>query len=129
MAKKDTNSNKIQHTKKALVEALEKSLGVVTTACKIVGIDRTTFYRYLKDDEAFAKQVQDIENIAIDFVESQLFKQIKEGNTTATIFYLKTKAKKRGYVERQEITGAEGEKIEFKIEVVQGNNINPIKPE
>ena len=129
MAKKDTNSNKIQHTKKALVEALEKSLGVVTTACKIVGIDRTTFYRYLKDDEAFAKQVQDIENIAIDFVESQLFKQIKEGNTTATIFYLKTKAKKRGYVERQEITGAEGEKIEFKIEVVQGDNVNPIKPE
>ena len=110
--------------KKALVEALEKSLGVVTTACKIVGIDRTTFYRYLKDDEAFAKQVQDIENIAIDFVESQLFKQIKEGNTTATIFYLKTKAKKRGYVERQEITGAEGEKIEFKIEVVGKTKTN-----
>ena len=129
MAKKDTNSNKIQHTKKAIIEALEKSLGVVTTACKIVGIDRTTFYRYLKDDAAFAKEVQDIENIAIDFVESQLFKQIKEGNTTATIFYLKTKAKKRGYVERQEITGAEGEKIEFKIEVVQGKNINPIEPE
>ena len=127
MAKKDTNSNKIQHTKKAIIEALEKSLGVVTTACKIVGIDRTTFYRYLKDDADFAKEVQDIENIAIDFVESQLFKQIKEGNTTATIFYLKTKAKKRGYVERQEVT--EGEKIEFKIEVVQGKNINPIEPE
>lgn len=129
MAKKDTNSNKIQHTKKAIIEALEKSLGVVTTACKIVGIDRTTFYRYLKDDAAFAQEVQDIENIAIDFVESQLFKQIKEGNTTATIFYLKTKAKKRGYVERQEVTGAEGEKIEFKIEVVQGKNIYPIEPE
>ena len=108
MAKKDTNSNKIQHTKKAIIDALEKSLGVVTTACKIVGIDRTTFYRYLKDDPDFAKEVQDIEDIAIDFVESQLFKQIKEGNTTATIFYLKTKAKKRGYVERQEVTGAEG---------------------
>ena len=129
MAKKEQKTNSIEHTKKALVEALEKSLGVVTTACKIVGISRTTFYQYLKDDPAFAKEVQDIENIAIDFVESQLFKQIKEGNTTATIFYLKTKAKKRGYVERQEVTGAEGEKIEFKIEVVQGKNINPIEPE
>ena len=30
---------------------------------------------------------------------------------------------------KTEVTGAEGEKIEFKIEVVQGDNINPIKPE
>jgi hypothetical protein len=29
-------SNKIQHTKKALIDSLEKSLGVVTTACKQV---------------------------------------------------------------------------------------------
>lgn len=96
-------SNKIQHTKKALIDALEKSLGVVTTACKIVGIDRTTFYRYLKDDEDFAKKVQEIENVTLDFVESQLHKQIKENSTAATIFFLKTKGKKRGYIERQEI--------------------------
>ncbi len=39
----------------------------------------------------------------MDFAESQLYKQIKEGSTAATIFYLKTKGKKRGYIERQEI--------------------------
>ena len=98
-----TKSNKIQHTKKALIEALEKSLGVVTTACKQVGIDRTTFYRYYKEDQEFKKEVDDLSNVAIDFAESQLFKQIQDGNPTSTIFYLKTKAKKRGYVERQEI--------------------------
>jgi predicted DNA-binding transcriptional regulator AlpA len=96
-------NNKIQHTKKALLEALEKSLGVVTTACKQVGIDRTTFYRYYKEDEDFKKQVDDLSNVAIDFAESQLFKQIQSGNPTSTIFYLKTKAKQRGYIERQEI--------------------------
>jgi len=95
--------NKIQHTKKALLEALEKSLGVVTTACKIVGVDRTTFYNYVNADDDFAQAVKDIDNITIDFAESQLHKQIKDGNTAATIFYLKTKAKKRGYVERTEI--------------------------
>ena len=95
--------NKTEQHKLAVIEALEKSLGVVTTACKKVGINRTTFYKYLKEDEQFAKDVQDIENIALDFAESQLHKQISEGNTTATIFLLKTKGKSRGYVERSEI--------------------------
>ena len=110
-----TKSNKIQHTKKALLESLEKSLGVVTTACKKVGIDRTTFYRYYKEDMEFKKQVDELSDVAIDFAESQLHKQIQSGNPTSTIFYLKTKAKKRGYVERQEIehTG------EVKSEIIQ----------
>ena len=95
-------NNKIQHTKKALLESLEKSLGVVTTACKQVGIDRTTFYRYYKEDKEFKKQVDDLSNVAKDFVESQLFKQIQDGVPTSTIFYLKTKAKDRGYIERRE---------------------------
>jgi hypothetical protein len=89
--------------KKAMIEALEKSLGVVTTACKSVGIDRGSHYNWLKTDEDYKAEVESIEDIAIDFAESQLHKQIKDGNHTSTIFYLKTKAKKRGYIERQEI--------------------------
>jgi hypothetical protein len=94
--------NKTEQHKKAVLEALEQSLGVVTSACKKVGIGRTTFYGWLADDEEFSKQVEDIENVALDFAESQLHKQIKEGIPTSTIFYLKTKGKKRGYVERSE---------------------------
>jgi hypothetical protein len=96
-------TNKIQQTKNALIESLKQTLGVVTSACKIVGVDRTTFYKYLNEDELFALQVKDIQDIAIDFAESKLYEQIKDNNTTATIFYLKTKGKSRGYVERQEI--------------------------
>lgn len=94
--------NKTEQHKKAIIEALEKSLGVVTTACKKVGIGRTQFYQWLKDDKEFAEQVDDIQNIALDFAESQLHKQIGEGNTSATIFYLKTKGKNRGYIQRVE---------------------------
>lgn len=89
--------------KKAMLQALEKSLGVVTSACKAVGINRSTHYEWLKTDEEYKKEVEDVENIALDFAESQLHKQIKEGNTSGTIFYLKTKGKKRGYVERTEV--------------------------
>jgi hypothetical protein len=94
--------NRTEQHKKAILEALEKSLGVVTTACKTVGIGRTQFYQWLKDDKEFKKQVDDISNITLDFAESQLHKQIKDGNTSATIFYLKTKGKNRGYIERTE---------------------------
>jgi len=88
--------------KKQIIKALEQSLGVVTVACKNVGIARQTFYEWYKNDEEFKKSVDSIEDIALDFAESQLHKQIKDGNVTATIFYLKTKGVKRGYVERQD---------------------------
>ena len=63
---------------------------------KLINNTKTPFFQEYQ-------QAKDIENIALDFAESQLHKQISEGNTTATIFLLKTKGKKRGYVERQEI--------------------------
>jgi len=95
--------DKTEQHKKAMLEALEKSLGVVTSACKSVGIGRTTHYMWLKEDEKYKEAVESIEDIALDFAESQLHKQIKDGNTAGTIFYLKTKGKKRGYVERTEV--------------------------
>lgn len=97
--------NKIEQHKKAILIALEKTLGVVTSACKAAGVSRGIFYKYYNEDEAFKQAVDDVENISLDFVESELFKQIKSGNVTAAIFYLKTKGKKRGYIERIEQTG------------------------
>src|SRR3972149_75587 len=93
---------KIANNKNRLIEALEKSLGIVTSACKAVGIHRDTFYTWCQNDIEFKRRVDDIENIALDFAESMLHKQIKEGEVSATIFFLKTKGKRRGYIERTE---------------------------
>ena len=100
-------ADSIGHTKKALVQALEKSLGVVSTACKAAGISRDTHYRWLKEDPDYKAQVEELSEVAVDFAESHLHKLIKDGNPAATIFFLKTKGKNRGYVERQEIAVAE----------------------
>jgi hypothetical protein len=89
--------------KQAMIKALEDALGVVTTAARKVGIDRKTHYNWLSDDEDYKRAVDDISDVALDFAESQLHKQIQSGEVSSTIFYLKTKGKKRGYVERQEV--------------------------
>ena len=104
--------------KKAMIDALVKSLGVVTTAAKIAGIDRSTHYEWLKTDDEYKTQVVSIEDIAIDFAESKLHNQIEKGDTTATIFYLKTKGKKRGYIEKQEygMTDRNGDDV---IQIIQ----------
>jgi hypothetical protein len=115
--------DKTDTLKKAILESLEKSLGVVTTAVRQVGIARSTFYKWLSEDEDFKREVDDIQEIALDFAESQLHKQIKEGSTTATIFLLKTKGKRRGYVERQEITGADGYPTEIEVNIVKSNEV------
>lgn len=86
-----------------MLEALEKSLGVVTTAAKAIGIDRTTHYKWIENDVLYKEAVESISDLALDFAESQLHKQIQNGEVTSTIFYLKTKGKKRGYIERSEI--------------------------
>lgn len=107
--------------KRAMIEALEKALGVVTTACKSVGISRSTHYLWMENDSEYQKLVIDLQDVALDFAESRLFKSIEAGSDTATIFYLKTKGKRRGYVERQEITGANGKKV-FEVNIVDDNN-------
>ena len=89
--------------KEQMLEALEKSLGIVSTACKMVDVGRTTHYEWMKSDEEYKSAVQSIQDGVLDFAESHLYKLVKDGNPAATIFFLKTKGKKRGYIERQEI--------------------------
>ena len=109
-SKNDRPSTRIQ--KKNMLSALEASLGVVQAACVLVGIDRKTHYRWLAKDPKYKAAVEEMTDIALDFAESKLLLQIKSNNTAATIFYLKTKGKTRGYIERVEHSGPDGKPIE-----------------
>ena len=102
--------------KNLVISMLEQSRGVVTIACKNAGVSRSAFYEMLKDDPEFAERVEDAKEQAIDHVESKLFNLIDNGDTGATIFFLKTRGKKRGYVERQEVTGADNTPIKIEID-------------
>ena len=50
-------ANKTLHNKKRLLIALEKHLGVVSSACNEVGLSRTTYYDYYNKDSKFKNAV------------------------------------------------------------------------
>lgn len=103
--------------KAKLLDALEKSLGIVTPACKEVGISRDRFYTYYHDDPEFKKAVDDIQNIQLDFVENQMFRKIKEGSERSILFYMRYRGRKRGYTDNIDLTSG-GEKLNSDIKVV-----------
>lgn len=116
--------------KKKLLKALETSYGIVTDACKRAGLSRSVFYKYCEEDPEFKSAVDSMEEIALDFVESALYKQVKAGVPSSTIFYLKTRGRKRGYIERTEYTGANGEPlIPSKITIEIINDTPPVTNE
>lgn len=110
---KKKNQKRTEVTKDTLIDSMRQNMGNITLACHFTGCSRSTFYRYMDEDEQFKKDVDDISNMAIDICEAELWKLIKEGNPTAIIFFLKTKGKVRGYVERQELTGSDGSPINW----------------
>ena len=121
MGKKERNLKK-----ETLLEALENSLGIVSTACNRTGISRSSFYKWYHEDEEFRKKVDDIDNVKLDYVETKLFKNIENEKEKSIIFYLQHKGHKRGYVQRQNINLTSNEedikKIEIEIIESKGNS-------
>lgn len=77
---------------KQLLEKLYKT-PIVEAVCKQTGVPRSTYYRWRKEDEAFAEAADEaLEHSSAminDLAESQLINAIKNQNMTAIIFWLK----------------------------------------
>ena len=91
--------------KEQMLEALRKNGGNVKLSIEAVGIARRTHYEWLDKDTAYKQAVEDIAEGCLDVAENVLQSAIESGDMTATIFYLKTKGKKRGYSEKIEYEG------------------------
>jgi len=94
--------------KREFLKAYDNTLGNVSSACRMAGIARSTYYEWVKSDKDFRERIDEIREGTRDFAESLLLKRMRDEDTTAIIFYLKTQCKDRGYVERVEATGANG---------------------
>lgn len=94
--------------KELYIANLLKNGGLKTAARKASGtVDFYTLEKWKQQDSKFARaEAEAIEQgceAAGDFVESKLMEQVRNNDTTAIIFALKTKYKSRGYTEKTEI--------------------------
>jgi len=95
MARKPSNE--------VIIEALQRSGGVMSAAAKMLNTSRVSLYKWLEKNAKLREAREQAEESLLDLAESKLFKAIEKGDMTAIIFTLKTRGKTRGYVERQEI--------------------------
>lgn len=112
-------------------EVCEAKAGIAGDIATALGVRRSTLYGWLNSDPEFASVLDEAREKLIDMAENRLRTLIQgvpkfeidhngekrfagwieKPSETAIIFTLKTRGKKRGYVERQEITGANGENL------------------
>lgn len=85
-----------------VAEVYSKKAGNISATCSALGIDRNTFTAWRDRYPKLSALLDEVDESLIDFSESKLLEQINDGNLTAIIFHLKTKGKKRGYVESVE---------------------------
>jgi replication-associated recombination protein RarA len=107
---------------KEVIAALRKGNGYVSQAAAVLKCSSQTVYNYADRHPTIRAEWDDIREARHDFVENALHKSIRDGNVTAQIFYLKTQAKHRGYVERQEVTGADGADLTIRIKYADADD-------
>ncbi len=95
-------------TDKQIEHAIKQTAGNVSQAAKALQVSRTTVHKRIAKSEKLREVLRDTREELIDIAESALRREVLDGNITAIIFTLKTQGKARGYVERQEVTGADG---------------------
>jgi len=101
--------------KEDYIEAIKNNGGLLTAAADALNVTRKAVYDAAKRHPEVQQAIEDARERTTDMAEGKLAQKIAEGDNTAIIFYLKTQAKKRGYVERQEVTGAEGGELTVRV--------------
>lgn len=105
---------------KMTVNSLEKAIlekrGNIAAVARAFGVSRNAVYKRLNNNERLRNALEEARETMLDNAERQLYDEAMDGNTTALIFLLKTRGKPRGYVERQEVTGAEGSAVVVQLE-------------
>ena len=77
-------------------------------AARRLGCSKVTIYNRAKKVKAVSDAIEEAREDMVDLAELALRKSVMNGEPWSVAMVLKTLGKSRGYVERQEVTGADG---------------------
>jgi hypothetical protein len=95
-----------------VIDVLKATRGMVYLAAESLGCSHVTVYNYIKRHPSIRLAWESFSGQVGDIAETRLFDAIERDESWAIAFYLKTKGKNRGYVERKEVSGKDGGKIQ-----------------
>jgi hypothetical protein len=100
-----------RYTSEQIIAALQATNGLVSLAAKKLGCSPQTIYKRAKNVQIVRQAIDDSRDELVDHAELALRAAVLDKEAWAVALVLRTLGKHRGYVERQEITGAEGGSI------------------
>ena len=86
--------------KDAIIKAIEKNNGLLTYAAKDLNCHWRTIRNYINDDPDISKAYEDILEKVNDVAENVVRQDIIAGSVETAKWYLRYKAKHRGYVDK-----------------------------
>lgn len=94
-------------------KALRVHRGIILRAAEACGVDRSTFYKFMEKHPELKDVRNECDEELLDVAEANVIKALDDEDMKTTRWYLERKGKERGYVTRQEQTGADGEPLQF----------------
>ena len=86
-------AKRIAKKKKEFLKMYKDSFGMITNAAARTGIDRTTYFRWCKDDKEFRKAVDYIQGLFDIIVDDKIKMKILQGDSGMLRFYASKRVK------------------------------------
>lgn len=104
-----------RYTAAQVVEAIKGTFGIKQVACNRLGCVHATLDNYIARYPSVRVAYEHERGRLVDMAQSKLVEMVNNGDPWAVKFVLSTLGKHEGFVERQEVTGAEGGPVGVKI--------------
>ena len=99
-----------------MIAAIQEAHGLVLVAAARLGCSTNTIYRRADQFASVRSALQSARDEIVDLAEAKLYQAVQAGEPWAIALVLRTLGRKRGYVERQEFAGVDGQPLEIRLE-------------